>query len=52
MSAQTIETEIIAHTVVAVVMIERGIVWLIERFTSSLSVNFVPYFARFSRRRS
>ena len=51
-SAHTIETEIIAQTVVAVVMMERGIVWLMERLTSSESVNFVPYLERFSRRRS
>ena len=51
-SAHTMDTEIIAHTVVAVVMMERGSVWLMERFTSSESLNLVPYLARFSRRRS
>ena len=51
-SAQTIDTAIIAENVVAVVMIERVIVWLILRFTSSASLTLLPYLARFSRRRS
>ena len=34
MSAHTTDTETIAATVVAVVMMERGSVWFMDRFTS------------------